>query len=160
MIGDDAEEDSGDEDDTDESSPPDIFAERSITLEVVDEDELEDWPYVGFTQELIGKAAGDEGSVQHIYDEDDPNEILQNKTYKFEYSIETVQSKTLPELDDEFAKSVSNFDTLEEFRKDIREALEKNTVAQYDDEYSTQILDEIIEDSTIKYPPQMLEQEI
>lgn len=150
-----------DEDVDDDESPADnVFKEREYTLELVEEEESDVWPYMGFAQEVIGKSAGDTGTAEHTYPEDDPNEFIQNKTYQFEYTIENVQSKTLPELDDELAKSASDFDTLDEFRKDIREALEKNSIAQYDEEYNTKILDEIIENSTIKYPPQMLDQEI
>jgi trigger factor len=105
-------------------------------------------------------SAGDEKTLTHHFPEDSDFESLRGITAQFKIVMEEVKSRTLPALDDEFAQSVGEYENLEELRTDIRETLERQTGESYDDDYQNKILTEILEQSTLKYPPQMLEEEV
>jgi trigger factor len=81
-------------------------------------------------------------------------------TAEFSIKVEDIKARILPELNDEFAQSLGDYDDLEGLQKDIRESLEQRSDETYNSEYDDKVLDAIIEGSTIKYPPQMLENEI
>jgi trigger factor len=119
----------------------------------------QEWPYPGFSQELIGITAKAEKNITYTYPEDHGDENLQGVEVEFHVVVTNIQSRSYPELDDEFAKTASDFDTLEELKEDIRKDFEAEASQNYVDEYDTLVLDKLIEDSTIKYPPQMVERE-
>src|SRR5699024_8011198 len=79
----------------------------------------------GFEEQLISKKKGEEVEVKTTFPEDYHEESLAGKEAVFEVKINSVQTKELPELDDEFVKDVSEFDTLDEYKEDIRENLEE-----------------------------------
>ena len=87
-------------------------------------------------------------------------ETLRGIEAEFRFTVENVKSRTLPELNDEFASSVGEFANLEALRSEIHSDLERQAKEAYDNEYEEEILKEVIEQSDIKYPPQMLEREI
>jgi trigger factor len=105
-------------------------------------------------------APGDERSLMHTFPEDSDFESLRDVTAEFKVTMEEVKARTLPELSDEFAQSVGDYGTLEGLRSDIRASLEQQNKKDYDDEYDDRLLNEVIEQSTIEYPPQMLDEEI
>ena len=77
----------------------------------------------GFEDQLIGKNTGDEVDVNVTFPEEYHAEDLKGKAAVFKVKINSVKYKELPELDDEFAKDVSEFDTLEDLKKDVKEKL-------------------------------------
>jgi trigger factor len=105
-------------------------------------------------------SAGDELKVDYTYPEDATFESLKGVDAEFEAKIDSVKSRTLPELNDEFAQSVGDFGNIEALRDQIRKNLEEQTRETYHEEYDNLLFEKIIESSTIKYPPQMLEHEI
>ncbi len=78
----------------------------------------------------------------------------------FDTPVENVKSRTLPEVDDEFAKSLGDFETVEALRENVRTALEAQSKAAYNETYDNEIIEQTIESSQFQYPPQMLENEI
>ncbi|MBR5174287.1 MAG: FKBP-type peptidyl-prolyl cis-trans isomerase, partial [Clostridia bacterium] len=80
----------------------------------------------GFEDQLVGVKAGDSKAVNVKFPEDYHAENLKGADAVFECTIHAVKVKELPALDDEFAKDVSEFDTLEEYTKSVRERLEKS----------------------------------
>ena len=145
-----------------EDEDPKLIDNRSIpiVIEAEDIDESEEWPYPGFSRELIGTSKDDEKTSIHSYPEDSPIEAFQGLETEFTILVEDVRSRTLPELNGEFAQSVGEFETLDDLRSTIRENLELQSRQSYDNEYDDEVLEGIVGISTIKYPPQMLEQEI
>jgi trigger factor len=139
-----------------------LIAENPQSLVIASEGEgdEDEWPFPGFSRELIGMSAGDEKTLTHHFPEDSDFESLRGITAQFKIVMEEVKSRTLPDLDDEFAQSVGEYENLEELRTDIRETLERQAGERYDDDYQDKILTEILEQSTLKYPPQMLEEEV
>jgi trigger factor len=136
---------------------------RETPLQVVageESPETGSWPYEGFSDEVVGLSADDEKQVQYTYPEDSEYERLQGKTVTFNIIVQSVKSLILPELDDEFAKTLGEFETFEDLTNTVRNQLEENNLHEYDDKYLGELVDEIVEQATIKYPPQVLNHEV
>jgi trigger factor len=122
------------------------------------EEKEKDWPYPGFAMEIVGKKAGETATAKHKFPKDHENEKLQGMEAEFEVLVKSVRGVTLPEINDEFAKSVG-VENVEELRKRIKENIEAQAKADYDDLYFTEVLEMIKTGATLKYPPQVLEHE-
>ncbi len=97
----------------------------------------------GFEVQLIGTSAGEDAEVNVTFPEDYKEESLKGKPAVFKCHVHEVKEKLLPEADDEFAKDVSEFDTLEAFRKNIEEKLTKQKEAKTRDEFLDLLLQQI-----------------
>lgn len=139
-----------------------LIAERphSVVIAPEDREDEDEWPFPGFSRQLIGLSADDEKTLTHSFSEDSNFESLRGATAQFTVKVEDVKTRDLPDLSDEFAQSIGEYETVQDLKEDIRESLERQKQEQYDEDYDEKILSEIIEDATIKYPPQMLEEEI
>lgn len=114
----------------------------------------------GFEEQLIGKNIGDNVYVNVIFPEEYHSEELKGKEALFKVKINSIKEKQLPELDDEFAQDVSEFDTLEEYRADIKknlvESAEKNALVQK----QNNAIDALIESSNVEAPESMINEEV
>lgn len=114
----------------------------------------------GFEEQLIGKNIGDNIDVNVIFPEEYHSEELKGKEALFKVKINSIKEKQLPELDDEFAQDVSEFDTLEEYRADIKknlvESAEKNALVQK----QNNAIDALIESSNVEAPESMINEEV
>jgi trigger factor len=119
----------------------------------------DEWPYPGFSQELVGLRAGEEKDFPHHFSEDYLYESLRGVEASYHVIVEEVKSRELPTLNDEFVKSVGEYVDLEALKLDIRQSLELQSRETYNEFYDDAIIKELIDQSTIKYPPQMLESE-
>jgi len=135
-----------------ESSPQMIVGENEF--------EVDDWPYEGFTRELVGMAVDEEKELTHTFSLEDPDEKLRGKEVKISIKVLGVKLLTLPDVTDEFAQSLGDYLTVEALRKSIRQTLEDNEKREYDNKYLTSIVDEIRGMSTILYPPPVLQEEV
>ena len=115
--------------------------------------------FEGFSKHLYGLAPQEEKTFTHTYPEDYIDEELRGVEVEFHVLVTNVQSLKLPELNDEFAQEVSEFETLEELRADIREHLEEQALGEYLEEYSDEVVEKLVESSTIHFPPQAVEHE-
>ncbi len=131
-----------------------------IVIEAQDEDDLDEWPFPGFSRQLIGHTAGEKLTFSYSYPEDAPFDTLRDVEAEFHVEVEDVRGRNLPDLDDEFAKSVGEYETVAELRADILVELEIQETQRYNNEYDNRVIEEIIGDAKITYPPQMLEREI
>ena len=125
-----------------------------------DDQDTEEWPFPGFSNYLVGMSANDEKSVDYTYPEDSEIEGFRGIEAAFNFTVETVKARSLPELDDDFVSSLGDYENLEAFRSAIRTSLEEQAEQRYNESYDEQILDSAIEQTDYKYPPQMLEDEI
>ncbi len=111
----------------------------------------------GFEEQIIGHNIGDEFDVNVTFPEDYHAEELKGKAVTFKVKLHGISTKELPEADDEFAKDVSEFDTLEELKEDIRkrqaEANEKKASA----EFENKLIDNVIENMEAEIPEEMYE---
>jgi trigger factor len=133
---------------------------HSVIIESPEPSTPSEWPFPGFAQQLIGRSAGEEFTLEHTFSEDAEYESLRGVDSEFHISIEQVNSRDLPALDDEFAKSAGEFETMDALRLAIRQDLETNETDEYNQTYDDKVLEEIVKISTIHYPPQMLDREI
>ncbi len=141
---------------------PLLLEERPYTAIIAGANEVahDEWPFDGFSRELIGSTAGSRKTIIYTFPEDSEFENLRSETAEFNVIITDVKSRTLPELNDEFAQTLGEYQDLASLRMEIRDTLEKRASNAYDSEYDDRVLDEVISLSEIKYPPQMVENEI
>lgn len=125
------------------------------------EDDSKEWPFPGFSRQLLGVSPGDMLELSHDYPDDESvDEDLRGKEVLYTVSIEGIRQRVLPDLDEEFVQSVSDAETVEEFRDQIRDRLTRQSAQEDENAYLNQIFEELLEDATVKYPPQMVENEI
>jgi trigger factor len=143
----------------DEEDREAALSRNGYALVVRKEARDDEWPYPGFSKELVGMSADEAKTVKHKFPKDDPDESLQGETVNFEVTMKTVRSMILPELDDEFAKTTGQYETLDELKEALKNDLEARAKDEYDDEYYVELIDKIKAGATIKYPPQVVEHE-
>ena len=113
-----------------------------------------------FEEQLVGAKAGDKVEVNVTFPESYGKEELNGKPAKFEVEVKEVKAKELPVLDDEFAKEVSEFETLEALKEDTTKKLEEANTARAEREYEEAILRPVVENAKMDIPAVMVEQEI
>ena len=112
----------------------------------------------GFEEKLLGISAGETREIDLVFPED-YEEDMAGKPVVFEVTAHEIREKLLPELDDEFAKDVSEFDTFKEYKADIRERLEKTKQADSDAAYESALMDKVIESMEAKAPEAMIDEQ-
>jgi trigger factor len=135
------------------------LSRNGYALVVREEAKDDEWPYPGFSKELVGMSPGETKTIKHKFPKNDSDESLQGETVNFEVTVKTVRSMTLPDLDDEFAKTTGQYETLDELKEALKTDLDDRAKAEYDDEYFVELIDKIKAGATIKYPPQVVEHE-
>lgn len=114
----------------------------------------------GFEEQIIGHNVGDEFDVNVKFPEDYHEDSLKGQDAKFECKINSIKEKVLPELDDEFVKDVSEFDTLDEYKKDIKEHLEKDNEQRQLVEKQNKSVEALIDATEITVPESMIDNEV
>lgn len=114
----------------------------------------------GFEEQLIGVKAGEKKDVNVTFPEEYHAEELAGKEAVFHCLVHEVKEEQLPELDDEFAKDVSEFDTLEELKQSTRERLEKYAQASAENQMQDAALIKVVEANEIDIPRVMVEDEM
>ena len=113
-----------------------------------------------FEEQLVGSKANDNVEVNVTFPENYGKEELNGKPAKFEVTIKAIKVKELPELDDEFAKEVSEFDTLEELKADITKKLEDANTARSEREFEEAVILAAADNAKVEIPAIMIEKEI
>lgn len=109
-----------------------------------------------FEDQLVGKNIGDDVEVNVTFPEEYHVDELKGKPALFKVKIKEIQKKELPELDDDFAQDVSDFDTLDEYKADVEKKLLENKENQIKREQEDQIIEKIIENAQMEIPQQMI----
>ena len=110
-----------------------------------------------FEEGLRGKRAGEDARIEVSFPEDHPNEALRGAVRTFAIHVDAVKERELPDLDDEFARSVGEFESVEELRDHIRQNLEAEVEQQSRREVDEALVDQIIEANEIEVPEAMVE---
>ena len=110
----------------------------------------------GFEEQLVGKSKGEEVDVVVTFPEEYHEESLKGKEATFKVVIQEIKEKELPELDDEFAKDVSEFDTLEEYKASIREKLEEDFKSKEEAENENNLIEAVMDATEIDIPDAMI----
>lgn len=111
----------------------------------------------GFEEQLIGAEIDKEITVNVTFPEDYHAEELKGKNAEFKCTIKEIKEKELPELDDEFASDVSEFDTMEEYREDLKKQLTKQKEETAEEEKGDKVVEAIIASSQMEIPEAMIE---
>ena len=110
-----------------------------------------------FEEQLVGKNIGDEVEVNVTFPEQYQAEELQGKPAVFKVKIKEIKVKELPEADDEFAQDVSDFETLAEYKEDLKKKLEESKQAALDREKEEAVITKIIENAQMDIPEPMVD---
>lgn len=109
-----------------------------------------------FEDQPVGKNAGDEVEVNVTFPAEYHVENLKNKPALFKVKVKEIKTKELPELDDEFASEVSEFETMEEYKNSVKETLEKRKADSAKAKKENDVLEKIIEASEMEIPDLMV----
>jgi len=132
-----------------------------VMIKSKSEDSSKEWPFAGFSRQLLGASAGDTLELTHEFpDKESVDEVYRGKEVIYSVSVEGVRERALPELDDDFVKTVSDLETVTDLTDQIREELSTQRALEEKNTYINRILETILENAEIKFPPQMLENEI
>ena len=114
----------------------------------------------GFEDQIIGKSVGDEFDVNVTFPENYQAEELKGKPAVFKCKLHEIKAKELPELDDDFVKDVSEKDTVEELKAEVREKLEKQFSEDAEEAADSELMDKMLEKMKAEIPQAMYEQRI
>lgn len=114
----------------------------------------------GFEEQLIGMSNGEEKDISVTFPQEYHSAELAGKEAVFHVKINAIRVKELPEADDEFAKDVSEFDTIEALRASKREELEKQFKQQADTKKENEAIQKIVEDTEMDVPDAMVDHQI
>ena len=112
-----------------------------------------------FEEQLIGKSKDEEVEVNVTFPEDYQEKSLAGQPAMFKVTIKNVREKVVPELDDDFASDVSEYDTMDEYRNGVRENIKKQKEDEERARQEDEILESIIEDSNMDIPDAMIDTE-
>lgn len=114
----------------------------------------------GFEEQIIGKSAGEEFKVEVTFPEDYHAEELKGKQAVFNCRLNEIKARELPELDDEFVKDVSEFDTLDALKADFKSKIETQRERAAEEAFESALTDQLIEGLKAEIPEAMFEHEI
>lgn len=110
----------------------------------------------GFEDQLVGHNAGEDVDVNVTFPEEYHAEDLKGKAALFKVKINAIKTLELPELDDEFAKDVSEFDTFADYKADVKKKLQESNKAKAKREFENKVLDVVCDNTTIDIPEEMI----
>ncbi len=113
-----------------------------------------------FSQNLTGASAGDERTFDVSYAEDVADKRLAGKTFVYTVKVNGIKQKSLPELNDDFAKEVSEFSTMDEVRKQIRENMEAERRHTAERESKDKLVAELVKRNQFEVPESLVDRQI
>ncbi len=118
------------------------------------------YPAPGFAEAILGMASGDERTFTLTLPDEFPREDVRGQAAEFSVKMMEVYDQTIPDLDDDLARTAGSFDSLKELEKQIKEQLRQSAKQQADQAYTEQMLSNLLEQAQIEYPPVMIEREL
>ena len=112
----------------------------------------------GFEEKIIGMTVGEERDLDLMFP-DNYKEDLAGKAVVFKVKVNEIKEKILPELDDEFAKDVSEFDTLKEYRASIKENILKSREKEVDETFEGLLMDKLVDLLEAEVPEAMIDEQ-
>ena len=114
----------------------------------------------GFEEQMVGAELGKEIDVNVQFPKEYNNEELAGKPALFKVTVKEIKEKQLVELDDEFAKDVSEFDTLDELKADIRKKKEEQCKRLEKQQYEDEVINKVVENATVDIPEVMVDAQV
>lgn len=112
-----------------------------------------------FEDQIVGMNAGEDKVVKVKFPEGYPEEKLAGRDAEFAVTLHKIEEKELPELNDEFASSVSEFETLDDLKADIKAKLEKNLEIKVERELENAMVDKIVDSSEVEIPQILIDRQ-
>jgi trigger factor len=122
-------------------------------------DEETNWPVPGISDFLIDLEAGDEMTFEYTFPEDYVDESMRGERATFEIHCLEVKSRFVPEWTDNLAKSIGDYESLLDLRLNVRKDLTDEATRQAESNHGRAIVDKLVEDASVNYPPILLQQE-
>ena len=113
-----------------------------------------------FEEQLVGMNVGDEKEINVTFPEEYHAEALKGKPATFKVAVKELKEKQLLELDDDFAQDVSDFDTLAEYKEDLKKKLTERKEAETKSKKETEVIDKIVESSKMDIPQAMIDTQV
>ena len=113
-----------------------------------------------FTQNLTGASAGDERTFEVSYPEDTADKRLAGKTFVYTVKVQAIKQKTLPELNDDFAKELGEFTSLEQVRKQIRENMDAERRHNAERESKDKLVAELVKRNDFEVPESLVDRQV
>lgn len=113
-----------------------------------------------FEEQLIGMRIGDEKEINVTFPEEYHAEALKGKPAVFKVAVKEIKEKQLPELDDDFAQDVSDFDTLAEYKEDLKNKIAEKKASEAKNRKETEVIDKIVEASKMDIPEAMVRTQV
>ncbi len=114
----------------------------------------------GFEEQMVGMSIGEEKDLDVTFPESYHAEELAGKAAVFHVKVNAITETQLPELDDDFAKDISEFDTLDEYQADIRAKLEAQAAESDKNAFTNAVIEKVVENATVDIPEAMIERQI
>ncbi len=114
----------------------------------------------GFAEQLVGKEAGSEFTINVKFPDEYHDDKIKGKDAEFKIKINEIKEKVYPELNDELAKKVGNFNTVDELKADIQKYLDSSEKAENDKRATTVIYDKLLAETQIKIQEPMIQREL
>ncbi len=112
----------------------------------------------GFEDQLLGKKSGDDVDVNVTFPDSYHDESLEGKDALFKVTIKEVHRKELPEVDDEFASEVSDFDTMDEYKESLKKSIEERKTESANNRKENEAIDKLAKESKIDVPAPMIDE--
>ena len=114
----------------------------------------------GFEEQMIGMNIGEEKDLQVTFPQQYHAEELAGKAAVFHVKVNSITETQLPALDDDFAKDISEFDTLDEYKADIRAKLEAQAAERDNNNFTNAVIEKVLENAEVMIPEAMIERQI
>ena len=114
----------------------------------------------GFEEQMVGMSIGEEKDLDVTFPEQYQAKELAGKAAVFHVKVNSITTTELPALDDDFAKDISEFDTLEEYKKDIRAKLEAQAAERDENAFTNAVIEKVVTNATVDIPEAMIERQI
>jgi trigger factor len=118
------------------------------------------YPVAGFAEQIIDMEAGQDREFTLTYPQDHPNAAWAGKEVRFTVRMHSLKSWVTPELDDELAKTMGDYETLDDWRAGIRKELEAQALEQAEQEYADSAVDALVEQARIEFPAILVERQL
>lgn len=113
-----------------------------------------------FEDQIIGMNIGDEKEINVTFPEDYHAEELKGKPATFKVLVKEIKEKQLPDIDDDFAQDVSDFDTLDEYKADLKKKIAERKEAEAKKQKETEAIEKIVADSKMDIPQAMIDTQV
>lgn len=113
-----------------------------------------------FEEQIVGMKVGEERDIKVTFPEEYPAEDLKGKEAVFKIVLHKIENKELPELNDEFASNTSEFETLEEYKADIRKHIQESIDERAKRENENRLIEKAVENSSVEIPNVLIERQL